>query len=552
LFQKSVLKNFIKSFNIPNHKDIVKLVTKVGNSGCEANFPRKDKYIAEDANGAEFISLLAKFLNWENYTREVKNDLDMTQSDLTKDNFSFVSSEELVIKKKIEKVGTPLKEWDIKINYRIKTGFNEAFIIDGAKKDELIAKDRKSAEIIKPLLRGRNLQQYISSKSNEFLIVSHNNPPVDINEYLAIEKHLNNYYKKLEKRGDKGKTPYNLRNCAYLKNFSNEKILYPEFSSSSLFSFDKNQSYLLDTSWFIDKGDKFLLACLNSKAIWYYLGFITSSLGNASLRLKKVFMEKLPIPNIQKSYIEYDKNINHLINLSDKMRYKRDVKFAITAIDNKELYITEFLFAKQRGYVDKYLGHTDLNLNFYKTIPYMEKYICMLLKNSDDGRFVYGVNLDNKRTLLIVLDDDLIVSIFIQNNKKLQKQIKNGRFTKIEKIQFGETANPLILDCPAGSCSKAFWRQTESLELLYQKLNSKSISQEPFIALVDIIMNSKEKITKFKKHFESLSAVGKIEIKEEIEKLESLVKESTTKIDSLVYELYGLSVNEINIVEDIK
>ncbi|MEA1916986.1 MAG: hypothetical protein U9N42_05585 [Campylobacterota bacterium] len=63
MFQKSLLKNFIKSFNTPNHNDIIKLTTK-------------DKFIAEDANGAEFITLLSKILNWTNCIREVKNDTD--------------------------------------------------------------------------------------------------------------------------------------------------------------------------------------------------------------------------------------------------------------------------------------------------------------------------------------------------------------------------------------------------------------------------------------------------------------------------------------------
>jgi len=74
--------------------------------------------------------------------------------------------------------------------------------------------------------------------------------------------------------------------------------------------------------------------------------------------------------------------------------------------------------------------------------------------------------------------------------------------------------------------------------------------QEPFINLVDTIIESKEKIAKYNKHFDTLNAIDKIEITEEIEKLESLVKDSVGEIDSLVYELYGLSSNEIKIVED--
>ena len=335
--------------------------------------------VFEDATVDSTITILQKG-HKENSSFQIslnnyENFFEMAQSDLTKDSFSFVTPQELAIKKKIEKVGIPLKEWDIKINYGIKTGFNEAFIIDGTKKDELIKADSRNREIIKPLLRGRNLQQYLSNNSGEFLIVTHNNPPINVEEYPAIKEHLDKYYERLQKRGDKGETPYNLRNCAYLNSFENDKILYPEFSSSSLFSMDTNQSYLLDTSWFIDKGDKYLLACLNSKLIWYYLGFITSSLGSASLRLKKVFMEKLPIPKIPKE------------------------------------------------------------------------------------------------------------------------------------------------------------------------------KQEPFINLVDTIIESKEKIAKYNKHFESLNAVDKIEIKEEIEKLEHLINDSIKEIDSLVYKLYGLNEDEVKIVE---
>ena len=87
---------------------------------------------------------------------------------------------------------------------------------------------------------------------------------------------------------------------AYSDSFRNHKIIYPEFSSSSLFSYDEKGSYLLDTSWFIDCGDKFLLGVLNTKLIWHYLKFISSSLGNASLRMKKIFVEQIPIPKIDK------------------------------------------------------------------------------------------------------------------------------------------------------------------------------------------------------------------------------------------------------------
>lgn len=137
------------------------------------------------------------------------------------DSWVILSPIEQSIKAKIEAVGMPLKEWDISINYGIKTGFNDAFIIDGTKKDELIAADPKSAEIIRPILRGRDIKRYGYDFADLWLINSHNGikskniPSININDYPAIKAHLDKYYDKLAKRADKGDTPYNLRNCIY-------------------------------------------------------------------------------------------------------------------------------------------------------------------------------------------------------------------------------------------------------------------------------------------------------------------------------------------------
>ena len=87
------------------------------------------------------------------------------------------------------------------------------------------------------------------------------------------------------------------------------------------------------------------------------------------------------------------------------------------------------------------------------------------------------------------------------------------------------------------------------MQEVYQNLSKKSISQDDFIVLVDKILDAKEKIAKYNKHFESLNAVDKIEIKEEIEKLESLMKNSIDEIDSMVYELYGLDTDEVKIIK---
>jgi hypothetical protein len=145
-------------------------------------------------------------------------------------SWSILSNIEQRIKGKIEEIGVPLKDWNIQINYGIKTGLNEAFIISGEKKNELIAEDPKSAEIIRPILRGRDIKRYGYDFADLWLINTHNGvvnngiPRVDVNNYPAIKNHLDNYFPELQKRYDKGDTPYNLRSCDYMVKISHQSI----------------------------------------------------------------------------------------------------------------------------------------------------------------------------------------------------------------------------------------------------------------------------------------------------------------------------------------
>ena len=126
---------------------------------------------------------------------------------------SFYSSESWIvlteieqrIKSKIESKGTPLKDWDINIYRGILTGYNEAFIIDGKKKEELIAEDPKSVEIIRPILRGRDIKSYSHEFANLYIITTFPSLKIDIEEYLAIKQHLMSFgYDRLKQSGDVG------------------------------------------------------------------------------------------------------------------------------------------------------------------------------------------------------------------------------------------------------------------------------------------------------------------------------------------------------------
>ena len=199
--------------------------------------------------------------------------------------------------------GTPLAEWDVRINRGILTGYNKAFIIDDKTKNALVAADPKSADIIKPILRGRDIQRYRVRWANKWLIDTHNGyrdvPGINASGYPAVKVHLNHFYPQLEKRQDKGGTPYNLRSCAYYDEFSKEKLFWIELVDSGRFAYDNSGIYGEATTFVMTgEGLKFLCAVLNSSLIRWLLGQVAPTSGMGTLRWKKVYVETMPIPKI--------------------------------------------------------------------------------------------------------------------------------------------------------------------------------------------------------------------------------------------------------------
>ncbi len=171
----------------------------------------------------------------------------------------ILSPIEQSIKRKIESIGVPLKDWDISINYGIKTGFNEAFIIDGKKKAELIAADPKSAEIIRPILRGRDIKRYSFEHNDLWLIyipwhfplhkdaniqgVSNEAEELFKSQYPAIYNHLCSYKEELSNR-NKAETGiryewYALQRWGanYSDDFSRQKIVWKRVGSILRFGY---------------------------------------------------------------------------------------------------------------------------------------------------------------------------------------------------------------------------------------------------------------------------------------------------------------------------
>jgi len=230
-------------------------------------------------------------------------------NNLDESGWTIGNNATLNLKKKIEKSSTLLKDLEYNINFGIKTGFNTAFIINESTKDEICSVDPNSIEIIKPLLRGRDITKWGYEFDNKWLINSHNGirskhiQRIDVEkDYPAIYEHLVKYKKELIKRQDKGEHWSNLRNCAYLEDFSKEKILWGELSDKPKFTLDQN-GYFAEATLFVMTGDnlKYILGILNSSLSNWYFNLISTSSGMGTNRWKKYKIETFPIHNCNDS-----------------------------------------------------------------------------------------------------------------------------------------------------------------------------------------------------------------------------------------------------------
>ena len=217
------------------------------------------------------LPVLACSLNSKNYHGEFEKEVKAATFEFPAENFG---ASEWSVRNKLHdsvlqkmNVGTALKDMPITINYGIKTGFNDAFFIDGKTREKLIAEDPKSEELIKPLLRGRDINAWVTEKEDQYLIGTFPALNLDIEQYPAIKNHLLSFgIEKLEQTGAKhivngeeikarkktsNKWFETQDQIGYYKEFAKPKIVYPEISSLFSFTYDEsgltcnNKNYII-------------------------------------------------------------------------------------------------------------------------------------------------------------------------------------------------------------------------------------------------------------------------------------------------------------------
>ena len=238
-----------------------------------------------------------------------------TQSSLSDDGWRLEDKNIAKLRTKLMRTGKPLKEACGSPLYGIKTGFNEAFVIDGKTKDKLIAQDGKSAELLKPFLEGKGLKPWHVEPRDLWLIriakgwTREQSGHEDETQawawlqqhYPAICQWLEPFSEKAKKRGDKGEFWWELRACAYYDAFEEAKLYYADISDKPNFSLDEESYYAANTCYFIPNASHFLAGLMQSNITWFLYTGMAPSVRGGFYRFFSQYVETLPIPKASKA-----------------------------------------------------------------------------------------------------------------------------------------------------------------------------------------------------------------------------------------------------------
>ncbi|EEY3095885.1 class I SAM-dependent DNA methyltransferase [Campylobacter coli] len=289
-----------------------------------------------------------------------KDFAEFSQNSLSKESFTFSDENTSALKAKIERIGTPLKEWHGLNIYRgILTGYNEAFIITTEKRNEILANCKDEAEkeltakLIRKMLRGRDIKRYSYEWAGLWVIGTFPSLKLDIEQYPALKQYLSQFLPRIEQSGEKGcrkktsnKWFETQDNIAYYEEFEKEKIVWNRISSDLCFSYDNQKNFILDSmfsiTFYSNINLKYLIANLNSSISKFWIKNNAATLGDG-IYGAKIYIEKLPIPKINS---KNQKLVDELINLVDEiLKAKEQNKNASTQeLENKINSLTYKLY----------------------------------------------------------------------------------------------------------------------------------------------------------------------------------------------------------------
>ena len=282
-----------------------------------------------------------------------------------KASWTIMSAIEQNIRKKIQASGIALSNWNLAINYGIKTGCNEAFLISTSKKEELIAADPKSAELIRPILRCKDVKRYEYNFADQWIIATFPSCKYDIDQYSAIKQHLLSFgIERLEQTGAthiidgvpvKSRKKTNNKwfetqdSISYWNEFFKQKIIWGNLALSAQFAWAEEGYFINAPSSMIVPGNKYLLAVLNSKLTDWYIRQLGVTRNGGYFEYKPMFIEQLPVPMIDEdAQVPYIRLVDKIL---EEKRALNDTQFLESEI-NRLVYALYHLSEEEILYIE--------------------------------------------------------------------------------------------------------------------------------------------------------------------------------------------------------
>lgn len=216
------------------------------------------------------------------------------------------------ILQKVMACSKPLGEWGMQINFGIKTGRNDVFIISSEQRQHILdacsndEERQRTDALIRPVLKGRDLRRYAINFDDRWLIHTHNGiseqniAAIDISDYPAVKCYLDEHFDRIKDRGDKGHTPYNLRNCVYWPEFEKPKIIWGDIADIPKFALDEDRHFYSEntTYWMTGEHLVYLLVYLNSPLSAYLFSKLGNTTGAGTIRWQKYKVEQQLVPTV--------------------------------------------------------------------------------------------------------------------------------------------------------------------------------------------------------------------------------------------------------------
>ena len=263
-----------------------------------------------------------------------RNGFNYPQAYFDAKSWNLVEPRCVELQRKLESSGKTLGQLKTKIRLGIATGSNEAFLIDEAKKQNLCEKNPANAEIIKPILRGRDISRYGYILAGQYILLAKNGGNVE-QDYPEIYEHLDSFGDRFKNRGAQGQHWTNLRACSFCDDFKKEKIVWIELTDLGRFALCDEEIYLLNSAYFLlpprDMDSKFLLGILNSSTIRFYLGLIAETSGMGTSRWINNYVKDFPIPVVPR---DQQTGVIRLVNQILEAKHT-DPDTDVTALENE-------------------------------------------------------------------------------------------------------------------------------------------------------------------------------------------------------------------------